>query len=103
MKEKIKILKELEELIKKKKNSSVKSSYTAHLFDKGKEKIANKFGEESFETVSAFLSQGKKEIIAESADVLYHLLVLLECSNLSIDDICDELKTRMKKKKDDKY
>lgn len=103
MKEKTKILKELEEIIKNSKHSSVKSSYTANLFSKGKEKIANKFGEESFEIVSAFLSQGKKEIIAESADVLYHLLVLLEFSNLSIDDVCEELKSRMKKKNNDKY
>ncbi len=103
MKEKTKILRELEEIIKNSKHSSVKSSYTANLFSKGKEKIANKFGEESFETVSAFLSQGKKEIIAESADVLYHLLVLLEFSNLSIDDVCEELKSRMKKKNNDKY
>ena len=103
MKEKTKILNELEEIIKNNKLSSVKSSYTANLFGKGKEKIANKFGEESFETVVAFLSQGKKEIIAESADVLYHLLVLLEFSNLSIDDVCEELKYRMKKKNNDKY
>ena len=103
MKDKIKILKELERIIKNKKNSSLENSYTAQLFNKGKEKIANKFGEESFETVSAFLSQGKKELISESADVLYHLLVLLEFSNLSIDDICDELKSRMKKKNNDKY
>ena len=103
MKEKTKILKEVQEIIKNNKHSSVKNSYTANLFSKGKEKIANKFGEESFEIVSAFLSQGKKELISESADVLYHLLVLLEFSNLSIDDICDELKSRMKKKNNDKY
>ena len=48
MKEKTKILRELEEIIKNSKHSSVKSSYTANLFSKGKEKIANKFGEESF-------------------------------------------------------
>ncbi len=51
-------------------------SYTAKLFAKGRGKIAQKMGEEAVETVVAALSEGKTAVVAESADLLYHLLVL---------------------------
>ena len=66
------------------------------LFEKGKIKIANKFGEEAFETVSAFLGEGKKEITEESADLLFHFMILLEDSNISLDEVLDVLKKRKK-------
>ena len=66
----------------------------------GKEKIANKVGEEAVETITAFLLEKKNETIEESADLIYHLFVLLECSKISIEDVCDVLESRMKKKDD---
>ena len=89
-----KILKEISLIIKDRKENHSKDSYVSSLFEKGKVKIANKLGEEAFETVSAFLSEGKKEITEESADLLFHLLILLEESNVSIDDVLDVLKKR---------
>jgi phosphoribosyl-ATP pyrophosphohydrolase/phosphoribosyl-AMP cyclohydrolase len=89
-----KILKELSLIIRDRKENHSKDSYVSSLFEKGKVKIANKVGEEAFETVSAFLSEGKKEITEESADLLFHLLILLEESNVSLDDVLDVLKKR---------
>ena len=89
-----KILKVLSIIIRDRKENHSRDSYVSSLFEKGKVKIANKLGEEAFETVSAFLSEGKKEITEESADLLFHLLILLEESNVSIDDVLDVLKKR---------
>ncbi len=88
------ILKELSIIIKDRKENHSKDSYVSGLFKKGKIKIANKFGEEAFETVSAFLAEGKKEIAEESADLLFHLMILLEESNVSLDDVLKVLKKR---------
>mgnify|MGYP001295559292 CR=1 FL=1 len=101
MKNKLQILQELFTIIKKSKKLLPQESYTAELFMKGKEKIANKVGEEAVETITAFLLDNKDEIIEESADLIYHLFVLLEYSEISIEDVCVLLKSRMKKKKDD--
>ena len=88
------ILKELSIIIKDRKENPSKDSYVSGLFEKGKIKIANKFGEEAFETVSAFLGEGKREITEESADLLFHLLILIEESDISLDDVLDVLKKR---------
>ena len=89
-----KILKELSLIIKDRKKNHLKGSYVSSLFEKGKIKIANKLGEEAFETVSAFLGEGKKEVTEESADLLFHLLILLEESNVSLDEVLDVLEKR---------
>jgi len=89
-----KILKELSLIIKDRKENHSKDSYVSRLFAKGKIKIANKFGEEAFETASAFLGEGQKEITEESADLLFHFLILLEESNISLDEVLDVLKKR---------
>ena len=88
------ILKELSLIIKDRKENTSKDSYVSDLFEKGRIKIANKFGEEAFETVSAFLGEGKKEITEESADLLFHFMILLEDSNISLDEVLDVLKKR---------
>ena len=90
------IISELERIIKKRKKSSNNNSYVLKLFKKGKVKIANKLGEEAVETISAFLSEGKKELLEESADLLFHLLIMLEAANVSLDDVLRVLKSRMK-------
>ena len=87
---------ELSQIIKKRKKDLPKNSYVAKLFKKGKVKIANKLGEEAIETITAYLYEGKKELLEESADLMFHLLVLLEDSNLTIEDVEKTLKRRMK-------
>ncbi len=91
-----KILQKLASTLKKRKKEMPRNSYVSKLIKKGKVKIANKLGEEAFETVSAFLSQEKNDILEESADLIFHLMVLLEYSDLSFDDVLAILKKRMK-------
>lgn len=90
------ILHKLKQVIKDKRNASPSSSYTAGLFEQGKEKIANKFGEEAFETVTAFLSQTKNDLSQETADLIYHLFVLLESAEVDFDNVTQILEERMK-------
>ncbi len=90
------ILEELSQIIKKRKSENFEDSYVSKILAKGKVKIANKLGEEAIETVSAFLAEGKQEITEESADLLFHLLILLEESELSINDVLQVLRKRMK-------
>ena len=85
----------LSQIIKKRKKDLPKNSYVAKLFKKGKVKIANKLGEEAIETITAYLYEGKKELLEESADLIFHLLVLLEDSGLSIEEVEKTLKKRM--------
>ncbi|MBD22513.1 MAG: phosphoribosyl-ATP diphosphatase [Alphaproteobacteria bacterium] len=91
-----KIILELEKIIKKRKESTDPNSYIVKLFSKGNVKIANKLGEEAVETISAFLSEGKEEFLEESADLIFHLLIMLEAANVSLDDVLLVLKKRMK-------
>ena len=83
------------QIIKKRKKDLPKNSYVAKLFKKGKVKIANKLGEEAVETITAYLHEGEKELLEESADLIFHLLVLLEDSGLSIEEVEKTLKKRM--------
>ena len=86
----------LAETIKKRKDTASKNenSYTATLIAKGRDHCAQKFGEEAIETLIAVLNGDKQKIQAESADLLYHFLVLLEVSDIALDDIMDVLKQR---------
>ena len=69
-------------------------SYTAKLLSQGVEKCAKKFGEEAVETVLAAVSGDKKHLAAESADALYHLLVLWAAADITPDDVYAALKAR---------
>ncbi len=62
-------------------------SYTRKLLDKGIPHCAKKFGEEAVEAVIAAISEDDAHLIAESADVLYHLLVLLKARGVSLADV----------------
>jgi phosphoribosyl-ATP pyrophosphohydrolase len=73
--------------IEARKGADPTSSYTAKLFGKGKAKIAQKLGEEATETVIAAMQGDKAEIAAESADLLYHLLVLWAETGVAPDDV----------------
>lgn len=74
--------------------SGDESSYTRTLLAKGPAHCARKLGEEAIETVIAALGDERDALIAESADLLYHLLVLLEARGLSLADVEAKLATR---------
>lgn len=74
--------------------SSAESSYTAKLLSKGVEKCAKKFGEEAVELALAAVQNKREDTTKEAADVLYHLLVLLQASGVSPAAVMDELKRR---------
>lgn len=81
------VLQRLAATIKVRRGAEGKSSYTRQLLDGGPERCAKKFGEEAVETVIAALSQSEDAMKAEAADLLYHLLVLLECRGVAIGDV----------------
>ncbi len=90
---------QLSEIIESRKLSQPNDgSYTSELFSKGIYKIAQKVGEEGVETALAAVKQDKEEIISESADLIYHLLVLLSASGLRFDDVAAKLKERFESK-----
>lgn len=93
----LEFLLELEELLKSRKKEMPKGSYTTRLFKKGIDKIAQKLGEEAVETIIASKNKHYEETIYESADLLYHLLVLLVEKDLSLKDVVQEMKIRSKK------
>src|SRR5215469_845997 len=72
----------------------VNASYTAKLISQGVEKCAKKFGEEAVEAALAAVSGNKAHLAAESADVLYHLLVLWAATGLTPNDVYAELEAR---------
>ena len=74
--------------------SSPESSYTAMLLAKGVEKCAKKFGEEAVELALAAVQNKREDTTREAADVLYHLLVLLQATGVSPAAVMDELKRR---------
>ena len=76
------------------KGADPSQSYTAKLLAAGVEKCARKFGEEATETVIAAIQRDKAELAKESADVLYHLLVLWAASGITPDDVYTVLKAR---------
>lgn len=88
------ILNKLEILIKERKRNTPENSYTTSLFKKGIDKIAQKVGEESTEVVIASKNNDSSELIYETADLIYHLIVLLTEKNISLDDIYFELYNR---------
>ena len=69
-------------------------SYTAKLLSQGVEKCAKKFGEEATEAVIAAIQKDKTELAKESADVLYHLLVLWAASGITPEDVYTVLQSR---------
>ncbi len=91
------ILDQLFATIASRKGGDPASSYTAKLFAEGRGKIARKFGEEAVETTIAALSEGKDRVASESADLLYHLLVLWADSGVAPADVWANLAARQGK------
>lgn len=88
------ILDELYAVIESRKGADPSVSYTAKLFAKGRAHIAKKFGEEAVEAVIAATAQDKAHLIAESTDVLYHLLVLWADCGVTPAQVFAELEKR---------
>ena len=80
--------------IKNRKGALKEDSYTARLLSQGIEKCAKKLGEEAVETALAAVLGNKQHIAAEAADLLYHLLVLLEATDVKLADVMAELARR---------
>ncbi|MCV2885076.1 bifunctional phosphoribosyl-AMP cyclohydrolase/phosphoribosyl-ATP diphosphatase HisIE [Aestuariibacter sp. AA17] len=87
-------LADLEALLAERKYADPDSSYTASLYAKGIKRIAQKVGEEGVETALAATVMDKDELKNESADLLYHLTVLLQACDLSLQDVLNVLKER---------
>jgi len=92
----ISFLNSLEQLIKGRKEKMPEKSYPTELFEKGIKRIAQKVGEEANEVVIEAVAGDVEKLKEESADLLYHLIVLLTEKGLSFDDITDVLEKRYK-------
>lgn len=84
--------------IKNRRNNPVEGSYTSYLFREGIDKVLKKVGEESSEVIIGAKNEDKQELTSELADLLYHSLVLMEISGVSIPDVKKELVKRRGKK-----
>lgn len=87
-------LETLAEIVRTRSGGDAKASYTKSLLDKGPARVAKKFGEEAVELCIAAVEGELGPVIGESADVLYHLLVLLESLGVPLADVFGELERR---------
>ncbi len=88
------VLERLAETIRERRLKKPQGSYTVELLEEGPRRIARKLGEESLETILAYLEGNKEELTREGADLLYHLLVLLEEAELPLGAILKVLEQR---------
>lgn len=88
------ILTRLAATIKARKFADPDTSWTANLLAKGTAKAAEKFGEEAIEAIIAAAKNDRENLTYEAADVLFHLLVLLEASDIDLADVLAELERR---------
>jgi phosphoribosyl-ATP pyrophosphohydrolase len=87
-------LADLERIVAERAKAPPSESWTAKLLAAGPEKPAKKLAEEAVETALAAVAQDDAAVIAESADVLYHLLVVLASRGIGLDDVMSELERR---------
>jgi len=88
------VLNDLAATIAQRAKADPESSWTAKLLAKGPEKCAEKFGEEAIEAVIEAVKGDQEKLTYEAADVLYHLLVMLEARDVALDDVLAELARR---------
>lgn len=88
------VLTSLAALIHSRRNDSASKSYTKELLDAGIERSAKKLGEEAVETVIAAMGTDKVALKKEAADLLYHLLVVLEHKGVALSEVLGELEAR---------
>jgi len=89
------VLDTLAATIKARRTADPADSHTRRLLDEAPLKPAKKLGEEAVEVALAAMGQDKPELIAETADLLYHLLVVLESRDVTLDEVYGELERRM--------
>jgi phosphoribosyl-ATP pyrophosphohydrolase len=87
-------LEDLEKIVAARAASGDPQSYTAKLMARGMEKAAQKLGEEAVETVIAAVTSTTQGLVSESADLLYHLLVVLNLAKIPLGDVMAELEKR---------
>jgi len=87
---------DLEKRVRERAAASADVSYTRKLLDRGVAHCAKKLGEEAVEAVLAAASEDRERVIAESADLIYHLLVVLKARDISLAEVENELTTRVK-------
>ena len=87
-------LEALNQRVTERASASPEESYTAKLLHDGVDRCARKFGEEAVETIVAAVGRDKTGLTLEAADVLYHLLVLLRASGITLDEVMTELDKR---------
>lgn len=88
------MLDQLEAVIRDRQRNPAPSSYTNRLFEAGREKIAQKVGEEAVEVVIAALTTNRDEQLDELADLFYHTLVLMAELDITLDDLKRRLRER---------
>lgn len=87
-------LEELEQIIATRAAASPEESWTAKLLAKGPEKVAEKFGEEAVEAIIEAVKNDPARLTSEAADVLFHLLVMLQSRGVSVASVMEELESR---------
>jgi phosphoribosyl-ATP pyrophosphohydrolase len=88
---------DLEQRINDRASASAEQSYTRKLLDKGPAQCAKKFGEEAVEAVIAATGEDRDRVIAEAADVFYHLLVMMRARGIALSEVEALLESRTKK------
>ncbi len=88
-------LNKIYKVIESRKNADPEKSYVASLLKGGVNKIAKKVGEEASEAIIAALKENKERVVSESADLLFHLLVLLYAKKIKPSEVLDELEKRL--------
>src|SRR5437763_14745433 len=83
------------QVIQSRRDADPQTSYTARLFSRGRAKIAQKLGEEAIEAVIEGIGNNPAALVGESADLLYHLLVLCAAGGISPGDVAAELNRRV--------
>jgi phosphoribosyl-ATP pyrophosphohydrolase len=87
---------DLEQRVRERAKASADTSYTRQLLDRGVEHCAKKLGEEAIETVLAAVEDDRKQLTAEAADLIYHLLVLLHARGIALAEVEAVLAERSK-------
>ena len=90
------VLPRLQEVIRERLKEKTKDSYTVKLASQGKDRVFQKFGEEAVETLIALMKGRKEEIIYETADMFYTLLLSLEMEGIDVKEVMEELIRRFK-------
>ncbi|WP_027142438.1 phosphoribosyl-ATP diphosphatase [Mesorhizobium sp. WSM3626] len=90
-------LSDLEKIVSDRAHSGDPDSWTAKLFARGIDKAAQKLGEEAVETVIAAVKGDKQALVSESADLIYHWLVVLSIAGVPLDDVLKELEGRTRR------